>query len=260
MRILRFSLKSKAGYGILDGNTVRGVKGTSFSRLKKGRGEFDLDGSAYDLESVKLLSPVLPSKIVAIGLNFRTHAEETGMQLPTNPLIFLKPSTAVIGPEAEIILPRVSQRVDFEGELGVVIGRRAKDVPRDRASEYVLGYTCVNDVSERYFQKADGQWSRAKGFDTFAPIGPWIETEIDLKRCRLTTRLNGELRQSACLSDLIFGVPELVEFVSGVMTLLPGDVISTGTPAGIGPMKAGDVVEVTVDGIGTLLNRVAAAK
>lgn len=260
MRILRFSCECKVRYGLLDRTEVHGLRGTPLSRLKSGPIEFRLDGSCYDLEDVRLLSPVRPSKIVAVGLNYRSHAEETMMQLPASPLIFLKPSTAVVGPEEDIVLPRSSRRVDYEGELGVVIGRKAKDVPREQAAEYVLGYTCVNDVSERHFQKVDGQWARAKGFDTFAPIGPWIETDVDFTGGWLTTKLNGEVRQSACLCDLIFGVPELVEFVSGVMTLLPGDVISTGTPAGIGPMKAGDVVEVTIDGIGTLRNRAVAAE
>jgi 2-keto-4-pentenoate hydratase/2-oxohepta-3-ene-1,7-dioic acid hydratase in catechol pathway len=170
------------------------------------------------------------------------------------PLIFLKPSTAVIGPDDEIILPKLSKRVDYEGELGVVIGRKAKDVPQDRAKDYVLGYTCVNDVSERYAQKEDGQWTRAKGYDTFAPIGPWVETDVVPDDLRVETYLNGELRQSARTGDLIFSVAELISFISGVMTLLPGDIIATGTPSGIGRMNPGDIVEVRIEGIGTLRN------
>jgi len=172
------------------------------------------------------------------------------------PLIFLKPSTAVIGPDDEIVLPRLSRRVDYEGELGMVIGRKAKDVPEDKAREHVIGYTCLNDVSERHNQAEDGQWTRAKGYDTFAPIGPCIETEVDPDNLKLETYLNGELRQSANTSDLIFAVSKLISFVSSVMTLLPGDIIATGTPSGIGRVNPGDVVEVRIEGIGTLRNPV----
>jgi len=205
---------------------------------------------------VRLLSPCLPSKIVCLGLNYRSHVEETKLPLPTVPLIFLKPSTAVIGPDDEIVLPRLSRRVDYEGELGMVIGRKAKDVPEDKAREHVIGYTCLNDVSERHNQAEDGQWTRAKGYDTFAPIGPCIETEVDPDNLKLETYLNGELRQSANTSDLIFAVSKLISFVSSVMTLLPGDIIATGTPSGIGRVNPGDVVEVRIEGIGTLRNPV----
>lgn len=203
-----------------------------------------------------MLSPCLPSKIVCLGLNYRSHVEETKLPLPTVPLIFLKPSTAVIGPDDEIVLPRLSRRVDYEGELGMVIGRKAKDVPEDKAREHVIGYTCLNDVSERHNQAEDGQWTRAKGYDTFAPIGPCIETEVDPDNLKLETYLNGELRQSANTSDLIFAVSKLISFVSSVMTLLPGDIIATGTPSGIGRVNPGDVVEVRIEGIGTLRNPV----
>lgn len=258
MRIVRFAAARGVRYGALDGNVVRGIR-SPFSARRSRKERILPDGSAYALEEVKLLAPVRPSKIVAVGLNYRSHAREWKVQIPDTPLIFLKPSTAVVGPEERIVLPRGSRRVDYEGELGVVIGLRAKDVPQDRSRDYILGYVCANDVSERHMQKADGQWARAKGFDTFAPLGPWIETEIDPGNVRLSTTLNGEVRQSASTADLIRGVSELVEFVSGVMTLLPGDVILTGTPEGVGPMKAGDVVEVTIEGIGTLRNTVTAA-
>jgi 2-keto-4-pentenoate hydratase/2-oxohepta-3-ene-1,7-dioic acid hydratase in catechol pathway len=229
---------------------VRRLIGRPFSSLR-------FHGETHDLSAVKLLAPSLPSKIVCLGLNYRSHAEETGLPIPSQPLIFMKPSTAVVGPEDSIVLPPLSpRRVDYEAEVGVVIGRRAKEVPRDRARDFILGYTCVNDVSERHAQAGDGQWTRAKSYDTFAPIGPWIETDIDPDDVAVEAHLNGELRQSARTSDLIFGVDEVVSYVSGVMTLLPGDVIATGTPAGIGKMDPGDVVEISVEGIGTLRNHV----
>jgi 2-keto-4-pentenoate hydratase/2-oxohepta-3-ene-1,7-dioic acid hydratase in catechol pathway len=197
---------------------------------------------------------------VAVGLNYRSHAEEFKLQIPSVPLIFLKPSTAVIGPEDKIVYPTVSKRVDYEGELAVVIGRKAKAVDRAMAKEFILGYTCLNDVSARYEQRDDGQWTRAKGYDTFAPIGPYIETEVSPDDLKIETYLNGDLRQSTRTSDLIFPVDMLLSFISNIMTLLPGDVIATGTPSGIGPMKPGDVVEVTIENIGTLRNYVGEQK
>ncbi len=243
-------------YGVVDGTCVRGFQGDPYSFSEAGD-QLRCDGETRELGDVRLLSPCVPSKIVCLGLNYRSHAEETGLPIPEQPLIFLKAPTAVIGPEEEIVLPPLSlRRVDYEAELGVVIGKRAKDVEPDRAKDYVLGYTCFNDVSERHAQKGDGQWTRAKSYDTFAPIGPWIETDVAPDDLRVETRLNGELRQSARTGDLIFGVPDLIGFVSAVMTLLPGDVIATGTPSGIGRMNPGDVVEISIEGIGTLRNRV----
>lgn len=258
MRIVRFAVQERVKYGVLEDKSIRSLLGNPFIYLGCMEGSFEFDGSNYKLAEVRLLAPCVPSKIVALGLNYRQHAEETKLPLPSVPLIFLKPSTTVIGPEDKIVLPRDSSRVDYEGELGVIIGRKAKDVPKERANDYILGYTCVNDVTERHVQKADGQWTRAKGYDTFAPIGPWIETDVAPDDLKLETYLNGELKQSARTSDLIFGVAELVSFISGVMTLLPGDVISTGTPSGIGKMNAGDVVEVKIEQIGTLRNYVRA--
>lgn len=217
-------------------------------------------GTRCSLDEVRLLAPCRPSKIVAVGLNYRHHALEFKQALPQEPLIFLKPSTAVIGPEQAIVLPRGCRRVDYEGELGVVIGRRASRVPEQAAMRCVLGYTCVNDVTERTLQKVDGQWTRAKSFDTFAPVGPWIETDIDPGHLHLETRLNGMVKQRGNTGDLIFGVARLVSFISGVMTLLPGDVISTGTPEGVGPLAPGDAVEVAIEGIGTLRNQVVSTK
>ena len=259
MKIVRFVTQGRIKYGVLEGdNTIQGLRGSPFAHFEGSGSAFKLDGSAYKLDEVKLLAPCLPSKIVCLGLNYRRHAEETQMPLPTVPLIFLKPSTAVIGPDDKIILPRDSKRVDYEGELGVVIGRKAKDVPKDKAKEYILGYTCVNDVSERHIQQTDGQWTRAKGYDTFAPVGPWIETKVAPDNLKLETYLNGELRQSARTCELVFGVGELVSFISGVMTLLPGDIIATGTPSGIGRMSPGDVVEVRIEKISILRNFVVA--
>jgi 2-keto-4-pentenoate hydratase/2-oxohepta-3-ene-1,7-dioic acid hydratase in catechol pathway len=247
-------------YGAVDENTVHGLRSSPFTNLKGRSSSFKPDGSVYKLHEVRLLAPCSPSKIVCLGLNYHSHAEETRLPVPSLPLIFLKPPTAVIGPDDKIVLPRDSKRVDYEGELGVVIGKKAKDVLEEKAKEYILGYTCFNDVSERFAQREDGQWTRAKGYDTFAPIGPWVETDIDPDDLKLETYLNGDLRQSARTSDLIFGIPKLVKFISEVMTLLPGDVIATGTPSGIGPMNAGDVVEVKIEKIGTLRNFVVRQK
>ena len=256
MKILRFAVNRTIKYGVLEDGNVRAMVGTPFSYFKGAGNSLRLTENTHRLEEVRLLAPCLPTKIVALGLNYRSHAEETRLQIPKVPLIFLKPSTAVIGPEDKIIYPNVSKRVDYEGELAVVIGRKARAVDSARAKEYILGYICFNDVSARYEQRDDGQWTRAKSYDTFAPMGPCIATEVSPDDLKLETYLNGELRQSARTSELIFPVDMLVSFISSVMTLLPGDVIATGTPSGIGPMKPGDVVEVRIEGIGTLRNYV----
>ncbi|OGN91802.1 MAG: hypothetical protein A2Z75_08925 [Chloroflexi bacterium RBG_13_50_10] len=254
MRIVRFVARGRAKYGILSQDTIRGLRGSPFLHFQHLSSPSILDGSAYKLDKVRLLPPCPPSKIVCLGLNYRSHIEEMKLPIPLVPLIFLKPSTAVIGPDDKIILPPGWKRIDYEGELCVVMGKKAKDIPEERAKEYVLGYTCFNDVSDRHAQAADGQWARAKGYDTFAPIGPWIETEANPDNLKLETYLNGELRQSASTSDLIFGISNLVSFISSIMTLLPGDVIATGTPSGVGPMNPGDTVEVRIENIGTLKN------
>lgn len=210
------------------------------------------------LEEVVLLAPCEPSKIIALGLNYRDHAAELGWPLPEEPLLFLKPPSAVIGPGETILLPPQSRRVDYEAEVAVVIGRQAKDVPAAAALDYVWGYTCFNDVTARDLQKKDGQFTRAKGFDTFAPLGPWIETEIaDLSRITVEAYVNGERRQHSHTGNLVFDIPTLISFISHIMTLMPGDVIATGTPAGIGPLREGDVVEIRVEGVGSLINSVA---
>ncbi len=196
--------------------------------------------------------------MVCVGQNYADHVREMGHETPAEPVIFLKPSTAVCGPGDPVLRPAMlSARVDYEGELAVVIGRLCREVPASRAGEVIFGYTCANDVTARDLQARDGQWSRAKGFDSFCPLGPWIETEADPADLALTTMLNGEVRQSSRTSLLMHGVGEIVAFISQVMTLLPGDVLLTGTPAGVGPMQAGDEVAVTIEGIGTLTNPVA---
>jgi 2-keto-4-pentenoate hydratase/2-oxohepta-3-ene-1,7-dioic acid hydratase in catechol pathway len=209
------------------------------------------------LKNVRLLAPCEPTKIVAVGLNYRDHAEEFGTPIPPEPLIFLKPPSSVVGPGDAIRLPprSLSKRVDFEGELAVVIGRRARNVPVGRAAKYILGYTILNDVTARDLQKKDGQWTRAKGFDTFSPIGPWIVSGISPADLKIETFVNGKRRQASRTSRLAFKVPELVSFISRIMTLEPGDVIPTGTPSGIGPLKRGNKVEVRIEKIGTLANR-----
>jgi 2-keto-4-pentenoate hydratase/2-oxohepta-3-ene-1,7-dioic acid hydratase in catechol pathway len=256
MRIVRFELMGRTGYGILEGEQISVLWSTPY-----GDGLKNTVGEILSLPAVKLLAPCEPSKIVALGLNYRDHAVEFGHPIPAEPLIFLKPTTAVIGPDDDIVYPAMSKRVDYEAELAVVIGRICSNVQEDEAPNYILGYTCINDVTARDLQQKDGQWTRAKGFDTFAPLGPWIETEIaNPGNLTVEAYLNGERRQHSNTNNLIFGVAAQVSFVSRIMTLLPGDVIATGTPSGIGPMQPGDVVEIRVEGIGTLQNRLIAER
>ncbi|MFC8042322.1 fumarylacetoacetate hydrolase family protein [Nocardia sp. NPDC057353] len=214
-------------------------------------------GRSWPVADVRLLAPILASKVVCVGKNYAAHAAEMGGEAPESPVIFLKPNTAIVGPNAPIILPPSSSRVDYEGELAVVIGRPCKDVPAAKARDVILGYTVANDVTARDQQKSDGQWTRGKGYDTFCPLGPWIETELDPGDLEIVTELDGEVRQRSRTSLLLHDIPELIEFVSTVMTLLPGDVLLTGTPEGVGPVQAGQSVSVTVEGIGTLTNPVA---
>jgi 2-keto-4-pentenoate hydratase/2-oxohepta-3-ene-1,7-dioic acid hydratase in catechol pathway len=249
MKIVRFTAEHKTKYGILNGELVQVIEDKPFRYLKP-------TDHYYQLSEVKLLPPCTPSKIVALGLNYRSHAEEFNAPLPNAPLIFLKPSTAVIGPDADIVYPASSTRVDYEGELAVVIKKPVWRVSIEDALDYVLGYTCFNDVTTRDLQAKDKQWTRAKSFDTFAPIGPCIQTELDPGNVYVETYLNGELKQRGNTSDLIFTLPELINFISNVMTLLPGDIIATGTPSGIGPMYPGDTVEIKIEPIGTLRNYV----
>lgn len=251
MKMVRFAAGRRTRYGILNGDSIEVVNGDPFRSLR-------LTGEHYRLGDIRLLTPCLPSKIVAVGLNYRSHAKELDSPLPEVPLLFLKPSTAVIGPEDAIVYPSVSSRVDYEGEFGVVIGKKARRIASEDALDHVLGYTCFNDVTARDLQNRDGQWTRAKGFDTFAAFGPCIETALDPTDVPVETYLNGELKQQSNTSDLIYSVVEIISFASAVMTLLPGDVIATGTPGGIGPMAVGDTVEIRIAPIGTLRNRVVA--
>jgi 2-keto-4-pentenoate hydratase/2-oxohepta-3-ene-1,7-dioic acid hydratase in catechol pathway len=256
MRIARFSLGGEVGYGVVspDGQNVARIAGHPFGGQEP---DIRLAGPSAPLADARLLAPVLPTKVVAAGRNYAEHARETAANGPAEPLIFLKPSTAVCGPGDPIVRPvRLSRRIDFEGELAVVIGRVCRDVPPGRAGDVIFGYTCANDVTARDLQQSDGQWARAKGFDTFCPLGPWIETELDPSDLELTTTVNGEIRQRARTSAMVHDISALISYVSQVMTLLPGDVLLTGTPAGIGPLAKGDEVHVTVEGIGTLRNPV----
>jgi len=251
MRIVRFAKDGRTPFGVLEDDTISVISAHPY-------GDIQFTGDKVPLAEVRLLPP-LPSKVIAIGKNYADHAREMGGEPPAEPVIFSKPSTSVIGPGDAVVYPqKLSQRVDFEGELAVVIGAYCRNVTAARAAEVILGYTCANDVTARDLQKSDGQWTRAKGFDTFCPLGPWIETEVDPADLAIQTRVNGEVRQDARTSLLLHPVGELIEYVSQVMTLLPGDVLLTGTPAGVGPLEIGDEVSVTIESIGTLTNRVVA--
>lgn len=255
MRVARFSHNDTINYGIVDDGELVVLAGDPMFA------GFDTTGERVPLGAVTLLAPVIPrSKIVCVGRNYQDHAAELGNDVPVEPLLFFKPNTSVIGPGDAIVLPPQSARVDFEGELAAVIGRVTKNVPADRALDHVFGYTIGNDVTARDLQRSDGQWSRAKGFDTFCPLGPAIETEFDpTASARLTTRRNGETVQNAPLTDMIFSVADIIAYASAAFTLLPGDVVLTGTPAGVGPIAAGDTVDVEIEGLGTLRNTARAA-
>ncbi|HEY9522518.1 MAG TPA: fumarylacetoacetate hydrolase family protein [Thermopolyspora sp.] len=255
MRIARFSTGDGIGFGVIEGalgeEVVATIDGHPFG------GPIEFSGERRPLPDVRLVSPILPTKIIAVGRNYAEHARELGNDVPAEPLIFSKPSTSVIGPGEAVVYPeKLSERVDYEGELAVVISRLCRDVPVERAADVIFGYTCANDVTARDLQRRDGQWTRAKGFDTFCPLGPWIQTELDPTDLAITTTVNGELRQSARTSQFIFDIPTLIAHISAVMTLVPGDVILTGTPEGVGPLHVGDEVSVGIEGIGTLTNRV----
>ncbi len=250
MRYLRFHHKDFVGYGRLEGDLIRAIEGDLF-------GTYKVTETTVPFAAARLPAPSLPTKIVAIGVTSNDHAAEFKKELPSEPLMFLKPPSALLAPEEAIVYPEgVTKRVDYEGELAVVIKKRARHVTIEQAAAAIFGYTCCNDVTARDLQKKDGQWSRAKGFDTFCPLGPVIATDVEPSQLRIRTLLNGDIKQDAPVSAMLFDVPTLVSYVSKVMTLLPGDVITTGTPSGVGPMQRGDVVEVWIEGIGRLRNRV----
>ena len=250
MKIVRIKAGDDIAYGVADTEGVLVYRGSPFVAWEPTE-------TVVPWETAQLLAPVLPTKVVAVGRNYEDHAAERGGEVPDEPLIFLKPATSVIGPEASVVHPPISNDVQHEAELAAVVSRVARHVKAEDASAYLMGYTAANDVTARDLQMKDGQWARAKGFDTFCPLGPAIETELDpLEKLAVICRVNGEVRQAGFTSDMVFGVAEIFEYVTAVMTLLPGDVILTGTPAGISRVVPGDVMEVEIDGIGVLENRV----
>jgi 2-keto-4-pentenoate hydratase/2-oxohepta-3-ene-1,7-dioic acid hydratase in catechol pathway len=253
MRIARYECEGRARYGLADpeSGTAREIAGDPFDGV-------ETTGVVHRLDEVRLLAPVVPGKIVAVGLNFKDHAREMGKVIPGEPLLFLKASSALNDPGGDIVYPSQSKRVDYEAELAVVIGRVTKNVQEKYAAAHILGYTCINDVTARDLQVKDVQYTRAKGFDTFAPLGPWIVTDFDPTEASVRCLVNGEIRQDGNTREMAASVYRLVEFISSVMTLFPGDVIAAGTPPGVGSLRVGDVVTVEVEGIGALTNRVVA--
>ena len=250
MKLVRFESHGAVSYGLVEENMVYRIEGDIFS-------EYKVTEEKFELPEVKLLAPCKPSKIVAVGINYWDHATEMEHDLPEDPVLFIKPPTTVIGPEDKIIIPQMSQRVDYEAELALVIGKQVKNVEPAEALQYVLGATCFNDVTARDLQKKDIQWTRAKSFDTFAPMGPFIVTDADYNNIEIELVLNGETKQKSNTSYFMVKSHEIVSYVSQIMTLYPGDVIATGTPSGVGPMLKGDVVEVRLQGIGILRNYIA---
>jgi len=252
MRLVRYQLKNEpACYDWILEDKVGPIQGSIY-------GEYRRMEAKIQLSNVHLLAPAQPSKIICIGRNYAEHAKEQNAEVLNVPLLFLKPPSAILDPGDPILLPRQSKQVEHEAELVAVIGKRGRAVTAEQASEYILGYTIGNDVTARDLQRADGQWTRGKGFDTFCPFGPWIDTEFDASDALITCKVNGQPRQMASTRDLVFNVTTLVAFISSVMTLEPGDLIFTGTPAGVGPLEAGDTVEVEIEGLGRLSNPVAA--
>ncbi|MBI3972759.1 MAG: fumarylacetoacetate hydrolase family protein [Chloroflexi bacterium] len=249
MKLARVQTDTGPAWAIVEGETVFRLEGSPFEHPTKGE-------RIGDLASTKLLAPCQPTKVVCIGLNYRAHAAESGQEVPPEPLMFLKPPTSVVGPGEDVVWAPGSERIDYEAELAVVFKKRAKNVAPGAYKDYVLGYTCANDISARDFQRGDGQWARAKGSDTFCPLGPWIETELDAGNVRITGKLNGEVRQDSTTADLAFTIEQLITHLTKYFTMEPGDVLITGTPAGIGPMNPGDEYEITIEGIGSLKNRI----
>ena len=251
MRLIRFSTANEPPqFGWVNKDMVGRIFGSPF-------GEYQRSEANIPLGSVQLLAPVQPSKIICVGRNYAEHAKETKSEVPTTPLLFLKPPSAVIAPQQTITLPPQSQQVEHEAELVVVIGKRGRWISPEEASKHILGFTIGNDVTARDLQNKDLQWTRSKGFDTFCPLGPWIETEFKPVDVMITCHVNGELRQMASTHDMVFHIEQLVAFASSIMTLEPGDILMTGTPAGVSPLHPGDIVEITIEGIGKLSNPVA---
>lgn len=247
-------MSSEVRYGFLEGGAVREISGPPWQAMSPGSRRWNTD-------QVRLVAPVEPSKIVCVGRNYAAHAAELGNEIPKEPLLFLKPPSSIVGPEEPIVLTPLSERVEHEGELALVVGRKCSHLKDDdNALSYVAGYTCLNDVTARDIQKNDVQFTRGKGFDTFCPIGPWIETDLDPADVLVELRVNGALRQSGRTSLMLYPCAYLVRWISRMMTLYPGDVIATGTPAGVGPLLPGDIVEVSVEGVGVLRNPVQAAQ
>ena len=247
--IIRFSHEGRVRYGLVSGGRLRLYEGSPFAGGEVGK-------QTAPLSKVRLLAPCRPSKVLAVGLNYKAHAKEMKMALPTEPLIFMKPSTSVIGPGDKIVSPAISQRVDYEAEMGVVIGRSCRLVSPEEAKDYILGYTCLNDVTARDLQAHDVHLTRGKGFDTFCPVGPVIALDVDPTKLEVKALVNGKTVQKGNTSDMVFNAYELVSFFSQIMTLKPGDVIATGTPAGVGPVQPGDEVAIQVQGVGVLKNPV----
>jgi 2-keto-4-pentenoate hydratase/2-oxohepta-3-ene-1,7-dioic acid hydratase in catechol pathway len=255
MKILRYSHETGISHGVLKNDRVHPILGDIFSDFRTE------EEKPAAIEHVKILPPVNPTKVIAVGINYRDHAQEFDHHIPEEPVLFMKPPTAVIGPGDAILLPPSSKRVDYEAELAAVVKKEAHKISGGEAEDYILGYTCLNDVTARDLQRKDGQWTRAKSFDTFGVVGPWIETDVgDPNRLAVECRLNGRVRQQSSTEQLAFDCRFLVSWCSRVMTLEPGDVIATGTPAGIGPMQPGDTVEVEVEGVGVLSNPVVAER
>jgi len=255
VKILRFIDDKNTSWGALDEDelSINTLNTPPFEKINPSK-------KSIPLKSVKLLPPTIPSKVILVGLNYIDHAKELNMPIPKNPIIFLKPPTSILANGEPIIYPNEAERLDYEAELAVVIRKAARKIPEAQVKDYILGYTCLNDVTARDIQKKDTQWTRAKSFDTFCPIGPWISTDINPDKVNVKSYLNGKIKQASCTSNFIFKIRHLVSFISGIMTLNPGDVISTGTPPGVGPMKRGDTIEIEIEGIGRLKNIISSEK
>ncbi len=249
MKFIRYAKGRRTGWALLEGALVRPLERAPWLGLSPLP-------DVYDVAGVRLLAPVEPTKIVAVGKNYYDHAVEMNEGIPESPILFLKPTTSLNDPEGSIEYPRLSKRLDYEAELAFVVGKPARRVKKEDAFDYIFGYTCLNDVTARDIQKGDGQWTRGKGFDGFAPVGPCLVTDIDASALAVTARVNGEVKQSASTAQFMWKIPELMAFITSCMTLLPGDIVTTGTPSGIGPMQVGDVVEVEIENIGILRNHI----